>query len=184
MAEPSLNDLISEYEKHAGVVKDVPEAGAGHYLARGALQGISALADVVPNLYNLGKAAVGTVATAAGRPDLAPNVGDASPIANFLLRGYHLDEPVKPAPYLGRLGAAALEVAGAAVGQGPMGLAKGVPIAMVKELAAEMLSEIKSKPSEGQQAVATTEIPSVVRPTASSPESHGGSAAGVVREPA
>lgn len=81
MAKKSLLDELDEFDK-SSAAKDVPEAGAGHYLARGALSGISALADAVPNLYNLGKAAIGTVATAAGRPDLAPEVGEANPISD------------------------------------------------------------------------------------------------------
>ena len=56
MAEKSLAEKLSEYDKLTADTKEVPEAGASHYLKRGALQGISALADLVPNLYNLGKA--------------------------------------------------------------------------------------------------------------------------------
>lgn len=134
MAEKSLAEKLSEYE-NLDSNKELPEAGAGHYLKRGALQGISALADLVPNLYNLGKAAVGTVAGLSGRPDLMPEA-EASPIANFLLKGYHLDEPVRPSSSIGgKFGGAILEGAAAAAGQGPMGLLKAAPIAMAKELA-------------------------------------------------
>lgn len=135
MAEKNLSDLLSEYES-ISANKDVPEAGASHYLKRGALQGISALADLVPNLYNLGKAAVGTVATAAGRPDLAPEVGNANPIARFLQESYGVGGPVRASPSIGgELGGAAIEGMAGAVGQGPMGLVKAAPQAMAIELA-------------------------------------------------
>lgn len=142
MAEQSLADKLAEYEKLSGG-PSAPEAGAGHYLARGALQGISALADVVPNLYNLSKAAIGVsdipehLADITGKPASAfrPDVGVASPVANFLLEGYHLNEPVTPSPSIGgKLGAAVLEGAGAATSQGPMGLVRAAPTAMAKEL--------------------------------------------------
>lgn len=135
MPPKSVLDALEAYSKASAEAPDVPEAGAGHYLARGALQGISALADVLPNLYNLGKAAVGTVAGAAGRPDLMPDVGEANPIGQFLLRGYGLNEPVRPSDVIGgKLGAAALEGLGGAVAQGPMGLVRAAPQAMAKEL--------------------------------------------------
>jgi len=86
MGDKSLSDKLSEYEQLSSGTKDVPEAGAGHYLARGALSGISALADALPNLYNLGKVAVGGVAKLAGREDLMPDVGNANPVAAFLHR--------------------------------------------------------------------------------------------------
>lgn len=130
MAEQSLADKLSEYEKLSSS-EAAPEAGAGHYLKRGALQGISALADAVPNLYNLAKAAVGVgfspaLSAVTGKPQstfLPEASAQASPIAQFLLENYGLNEPRTPSPSIGgKLGAAALEGAGAAMAQGPMGL--------------------------------------------------------------
>ncbi len=140
MADKALAETLAEYDKIAQRPDEteLPEAGAGHYLARGALSGISALADAVPNLYNLGKAAVGTVAAAAGRPDLAPDVGGPSPIGEFLKEQYGLNEPVRPSPSIGGdIGAAALEGAGGAVAQGPMGLVKAAPAVVLKALAGQ-----------------------------------------------
>src|SRR5258708_11535352 len=128
MAEPTLADKLAEYEKLSASSPETPEAGAMHYLKRGALQGISALADVVPNLYNLGKAAAGVTFRAPGL-----EVGEPNPIANFLLREYGLNEPATPSPSIGgKLGAAVLEGAGAAASQGPMGLVRGASTAMAK----------------------------------------------------
>lgn len=142
MSEKSLNDKLAEYDALSSSSADIPEAGATHYLKRGALQGISALADLVPNLYNLGKAAVG-VTTGLGTSgrgavpasDL-PNVGEANPIANFLMTEYGVNEPARPSAAIGgKLGAAVLEGAGGAASQGPMGFVRAGPAAVVKELA-------------------------------------------------
>lgn len=143
MADRSLAEKLAEYE-NISASKEVPEAGAGHYLKRGALQGVSALADLVPNLYNLGKAAIGAgpfppvMSAITGRPksEFMPEAGQANPIGQFLLEGYHLNEPVRPSADIGgKFGAAILEGAGAAAGQGPMGLARQAPLSMIKELA-------------------------------------------------
>lgn len=135
----SLDDSLAEYESISSTAQEIPEAGAAHYLKRGALQGISALADLAPNLYNLGKAGVGMAAAAVGRPDLMPDTGEANPIGQFLLRGYGLDKPVRPSASIGgELGAAVLEGAGAAASQGPMALARAAPLAMAKDVALQV----------------------------------------------
>lgn len=140
MADPSLLEKLAEYEKVSGA----PEAGASHYLKRGALQGISALADAVPNLYNLGKIQVGLygagLAKVLGKEpvDFMPKVDEASPIANFLLREKGLDKPVTPSSSIGGpIGAAVLEGTGAGVGQGPMGLVGGG----LKSVATQLLKQ-------------------------------------------
>lgn len=139
----SLAEKLAEYDSLTSA-KEVPEAGAGHYLARGALSGISALADALPNLYNLGKAAVGVsgiptvISKVTGKPasDYMPEVGNVNPIGNFLHEGYGLNTPVRPSDSIGgNLGAAVLEGMGAAVGQGPTSLVKALPMEMVKEVA-------------------------------------------------
>lgn len=143
MNPPELDSLLAEYKALEGT--PLREAGAAHYLKRGALQGISALADVVPNVYNLGKAAIGAselpylLSRATGRPisDFQPEAGRASPIANFLLENFDpsLNEPVQPSQKIGgKWGAAALEGVGAAMTQGPMGLVRQAPAQMAKEL--------------------------------------------------
>src|SRR6266576_4995122 len=143
MAEASTADLLAEYESSSGSA-DLPEAGALHYLKRGAIHGISALADAVPNIYNLVKAGIGVsdipehLSEVTGKPKstFMPEVGEANPIDKEILESYHLNEPVKPSSDIGgELGAAVLEGAASAAGQGPMGLAKGSAAAIAKELA-------------------------------------------------
>src|SRR5882762_2277610 len=141
MADKSLAAKLDEYDSLSSSETDIPEAGAGHYLKRGALQGISALADLFPNLYNLGKAAIGItrgMGTSGQGPTPSsdmPEVGEANPVAQFLLREYGLNEPARPSAAIGgKLGAAVLEGAGAATSQGPMGFVRGAPTAMAKEL--------------------------------------------------
>lgn len=159
MAERTLDEILNDYDKLTGQEAKPREAGAAHYLKRGALQGISSIADVVPNIYNLGKAAIGfsglpeKMASATGRPasDFMPNVGEANPIAQFLLRNYGeekggkyaaLSEPAIPSASIGgRMGAAALEGLGAGVSQGPMALTRAPIAQMAKQLA---LNEVKS----------------------------------------
>lgn len=70
-----------DFAKKAGIVaeKKTPTPGERASAAAGGLnRGVSLLLgmpmDTASNVYNLAKAGVGTVATAAGRPDLAPNI--------------------------------------------------------------------------------------------------------------
>ncbi len=139
----SLAEKLAEYDK-LSASSPSEEGGASHYLKRGALQGISALADAVPNMYNLGKIQLGLygagLAKVLGKEpvDFMPTVGEASPISKFLLNSYELDKPVTPSPSIGgKFGAAVLEGAGAGVGQGPMGLAGG----SLKSIATELLKQ-------------------------------------------
>jgi hypothetical protein len=143
MAEASIADLLSEYEHGTGST-DLPEAGALHYLKRGAIHGLSALADALPNLYNLAKAGIGVsdipehLSNITGKPKstFMPEVGEANPIDKAILESYHLNEPVKPSSDIGgELGASILEGAASSAGQGPIGLAKGSATAMAKEFA-------------------------------------------------
>lgn len=65
--------------------KPPSDIGVAINSANKAIVGIpDSLLNAPTNLYNLAKAGVGTVATAAGRPDLAP---DLTPTPNFLTRG-------------------------------------------------------------------------------------------------
>jgi len=74
------------FEKEAAATIANPDNAAVAF--NSAMKGVAGIPDAIlntpNNLLNLGKAAVGTVATAAGRPDLAP---DVSPNPDLIKRG-------------------------------------------------------------------------------------------------
>jgi len=102
----AFDDLIPQ--KSAGAFDDLipkkPEPSnlrVGINAANKAIAGVpDALLNTPNNLLNLGKAAVGTIATASGRPDLAPEL---TPNPNFVTQGVRAlglirpeNEPVTP----------------------------------------------------------------------------------------
>lgn len=125
MSEPWLEGAVSVNRGGATATpkseeKEAPSIAAylANQLARGVYQGAGAIPDVFPRLYGLGKAAIGTTAAAAGRPDLAPEVGDVSPVTNFLLERF--TRPGMEAPgMISRLAGGAAEGLGAGVAGGP-----------------------------------------------------------------
>jgi len=70
------------------------DVSVGINAANKAIAGVpDALLNAPTNLFNLGKAAVGTVATASGRPDLAPEL---TPTPNFVTRGVKAMGLIRP----------------------------------------------------------------------------------------
>lgn len=126
--------------------RDLPEYArrAGSY----ASEGLAAVADMLPNvptnLYNLGKAAYGTAITAAGRPDLAPEL---TPTPDLVRRGFEkagfIDPNVVPTSETERI-ASGLAQAGAA---GMLAPAKSLP-QMGANVGAAVLSELAGQGTE------------------------------------
>jgi len=86
MVKPKAPIETPAFEKEAAATIANPDNAAVAF--NSAMKGVAGIPDAIlntpNNLLNLGKAAVGTAATAAGRPDLAP---DVSPNPDLIKRG-------------------------------------------------------------------------------------------------
>jgi hypothetical protein len=79
--QSTVKKMIGSQERPSPSLGDrVNALQGGLYRGAAGLAGLPM--DTVENVYNLAKAGVGTVATAAGRPDLAPNLTRGTPLGS------------------------------------------------------------------------------------------------------
>lgn len=86
LSEQEEFELLSLERERALGPKPVTGADRLKALQGGLYRGVAGIPglpmDTIQNIYNLAKAGVGTVATAAGRPDLAPNLTTGTPLSS------------------------------------------------------------------------------------------------------
>jgi hypothetical protein len=114
---------------------------------KGIAQGVGAPVDVMQDVLNLGKAAVGTAATAMGRPDLAPEIrknaiGGSQWLESLMEQHKMISDAATPTSAVGRAAAKVLQVGGSALGSAAttVGAARA---------AAKVENAVRDAPAEG-----------------------------------